>query len=152
MFIFNIFYIINKDRKKEYKNKNKIKISEYNNSLKGGKAMKKKFKVNLKKEVYTKKTEEGGYLHPIRQYMIEYYDEVYQLDIDDQIIGNNGGKYDAKLFFLSSNIDREKKKIYQYDYNKNQANEFCNENYNDIIQYLLDNGIIRRIKPSKNLL
>ena len=114
--------------------------------------MKKKFKVNLKKEVYTKKTEEGGYLHPIRQYMIEYYDEVYQLDIDDQIIGNNGGKYDAKLFFLSSNIDREKKKIYQYDYNKNQANEFCNENYNDIIQYLLDNGIIRRIKPSKNLL
>ena len=113
--------------------------------------MKKNFKVNLKKEVYTKKTEEGGYLHPIREYMIEYHDEFYQLDIDDQIIGNNGGSYKAKLCFIKSNIDREKKEIYQYEYNKNQANEFRNKNYNDIIQYLLDNGIIKKITPVKSL-
>ena len=113
--------------------------------------MKKNFKVNLKKEVYTKKTEEGGYLYPIREYMIEYHDEFYQLDIDDQIIGNNGGSYKAKLCFIKSNIDREKKEIYQYEYNKNQANEFRNKNYNDIIQYLLDNGIIKKITPVKSL-
>ena len=106
------------------------------------------FRIQLVKEVYQGKE----FTLPYRQYVINYYDELYKLYIEDEIIGNHGGKYDAKLFFLSSNIDREKKKIYQYDYNKNQANEFRNENYNDIIQYLLDNGIIRRIKPSKNLL
>ena len=114
--------------------------------------MKKNFKVNLKKEVYTKKTEEGGYLHPIKEYMIEYYDELYSLSIEDEIIGNNGGSYRVKLFFIKSNIDREKKEIYQYEYNKNQANEFRNEDYNDIIQYLLDNGIIKKITPSRVLL
>ena len=114
--------------------------------------MKKNFKVNLKKEVYIKKTEEGGYLHPIKEYMIEYYDEVYQLDIDDQIIGNNGGIYKAKLCFIKSNIDREKREIYQYEYNKNQETERIDKNFNDIVQYLLDNRIIKKIKPSKNLL
>lgn len=84
--------------------------------------------------------------------MIEYYDELYSLSIEDEIIGNNGGSYRVKLFFIKSNIDREKKEIYQYEYNKNQANEFRNEDYNDIIQYLLDNGIIKKITPSKVLL
>lgn len=84
--------------------------------------------------------------------MIEYYDELYSLSIEDEIIGNNGGSYRVKLFFIKSNIDREKKEIYQYEYNKNQANEFRNEDYNDIIQYLLDNGIIKKITPSNDLL
>lgn len=113
--------------------------------------MKNNFRVELKKEIYAKKTEEGFYIHPTREYSIEYYDELYSLSIEDEIIGNNGGSYRVKLFFIKSNIDREKKEIYQYEYNKNQANEFRNEDYNDIIQYLLDNGIIKKITPSKVL-
>ena len=113
--------------------------------------MKNNFRVELKKEIYDKKTEEGGYIHPSREYSIEHWDEIYSLSIEDGIIGNNGGSYKVIIFFISSNIDREKKKIYHYDYNKNQANEFRNQNYNDIIQYLLDNGIIKKITPAKAL-
>lgn len=107
--------------------------------------MKKNFKVNLKKEVYTKKTEEGWYLHPIREYMIEYYDELYQLDIDDQIIGNTGGIYKAKLYFIKSNVDRKQKKIYSYEYNEKNVKENYNKNYKDVINYLLNNNLIKKI-------
>lgn len=114
--------------------------------------MKNNFRIELKKEIYDKKTEEGGYIHPSREYSIEHWDEIYSLSIEDGIIGNNGGSYKAKLCFIKSNIDREKREIYQYEYNKNQETERIDKNFNDIVQYLLDNRIIKKIKPSKNLL
>ena len=111
--------------------------------------MKKNFKVNLKKEVYKKQTEEGGYLHPIKEYMIEYYDELYHLDIDDQIIGNTGGSYKAKLCFIKSNVDRKKKEIYVYEYKEKNVKENYNKNYKDVIDYLLNNNFIKKIVIKK---
>lgn len=105
------------------------------------------FKIQMLKEIYQGKE----FTLPYRQYVINYHDEEYHLTIDDKIYGNYGGEYSADIFFISSNIDREKKKIYQYDYNKNHANEFRNKNYNDIIQYLFANGIIKKITPPKKL-
>ena len=111
--------------------------------------MKKKFKVNLKKEVYKKQTEEGFYIHPTREYIVEYYDELYHLDIDDKIIGNTGGSYKAKLCFIKSNVDRKQKEIYSYEYKEKIAKENYNKNYKDVIDYLLNNNFIKKIVIKK---
>lgn len=98
-------------------------------------------KIQLVKEVYQGKE----FTLPYRQYVINYYDELYKLDIDDEIVGNNGGSYKAKLYFIKSNVDRKQKEIYSYEYNEKNVKENYNKNYKDVINYLLNNNLIKKI-------
>ena len=103
------------------------------------------FKIQLLKEVYQGKE----FTLPYRQYVINYYDEEYHVTVDDQIIGNTGGIYKAKLYFIKSNVDRKQKEIYSYECNEKNVKENYNKNYKDVINYLLNNNLIKKIVIKK---
>ena len=103
------------------------------------------FKIELLKEVYQGKE----FTLPYREYVVSYHDEEYHVTVDDKIYGNNGGSYKANVFFIKSNIDREKKEIYFYNYNEKNVNEKYNKNYSDIIDYLFNSKLIKKIVIKK---
>jgi hypothetical protein len=90
---------------------------------------------------------------PYREFDLVYFEEDYLVIVDDGIVGNSGGRYEVNIYLKDF---ANKYLIYEYKFDGNSKpaknNEIINKDYTDIIQYLLDNGIIRRIKPSKNLL
>lgn len=105
------------------------------------------FKIQLVKEVYQGKE----FTLPYRQYVINYYDEEYHVTVDDKIYGNYGGEYSVDIFFIRSNINREKKKIYNYAYayDKDKVDEKIDSNYKDIVLGLMEEGIIKKIQINK---
>jgi hypothetical protein len=106
-------------------------------------------KIQLVKEIYQGKE----FTLPYREYDLIYFEENYSIIVNDTIIGNSAGKYEVKIYLKEFG---KQELIYHYDFNgdikplKNE--EIENEDYNDIIQYLLDNGIIKKITPSNDLL
>lgn len=90
---------------------------------------------------------------PYREYDLVYFEENYLIIVDDRIVGNSGGKYEVNIYLKEF---ANKYLIYEYKFDGDKKpienNEKKDKNYNDIIQYLLDNGIIKKITPSKVLL
>lgn len=105
------------------------------------------FKIQMLKEIYQGKE----FTLPYRKYVINYHDEEYHLTVDDKIYGNYGGEYSVNIVFIKSNIDRQKKEIYHYaySYDKDQADEKIDHNYNDIVLGLMEEGIIKKIPINK---
>ena len=63
------------------------------------------FKIKLVKELEQNKgasnVDMGCFIHPYREYMVEYLKgENYKLIIDDKLVGNRGGSYKIKLILL----------------------------------------------------
>ena len=89
---------------------------------------------------------------PYREYDLVYFQENYFIIVDDRIVGNSGGKYEVNIYLKEF---ANKYLIYEYKFDGDkkpiQNNEKINKDYNDIIQYLLDNQIIKRITPAKAL-
>lgn len=89
---------------------------------------------------------------PYREFDLEYFEENYIITVDDMIIGNSSGRYQVNIYLKEF---ANKYLIYEYKFDGDkkpiQNNEKINKDYNDIIQYLLDNQIIKRITPAKAL-
>ena len=90
---------------------------------------------------------------PYREYDLEYFEENYLIIVDDRIVGNSGVKYEVNIYLKEF---ANKYLIYEYKFDGDKKpienNEKKDKNYNDIIQYLLDNDIIKKIKQSKSII
>lgn len=90
---------------------------------------------------------------PYREYDLEYFEENYLIIVDDMRVGNSGGRYQVNIYLKDFS---NKYLIYEYKFDGDkkpvQNNEKINKDYIDIIQYLLENDIIKKIKPSKSII
>lgn len=106
-------------------------------------------KIILKKEIFQGKNQ----TLPYREYDLEYFEENYFITVDDMIIGNSSGKYKVNIYLKEFG---KKELIYDYDFNgdikpvKNE--EIKNKDFSDVISYLFESGIIKKITPAKDLL
>lgn len=106
------------------------------------------FKIKLVKELEQNKgasnVDMGCFIHPYREYMVEYLKgENYKLIIDDKLVGNRGGSYKIKLLKKDEDI------VYSYVYNAKrripEVFEYKNPKYDAIIADLEEAGYIKKI-------
>lgn len=109
------------------------------------------FKIKLVKELEQNKgasnVDMDCFIHPYREYMVEYLKgENYKLIIDDKLVGNRGGSYKIKLILLKKDKDII---IYSYLYNAKrripEVFEYKNPKYDAIIADLEASGYIKKI-------
>ena len=105
------------------------------------------FKIKLVKELEQNKgasnVDMDCFIHPYREYMVEYLKgENYKLIIDDKLVGNKGGSYKIKLLKKDEDI------VYSYIYNAKkripEVFEYKNPKYDAIIADLEASGYIRK--------
>ena len=108
------------------------------------------FKIKLVKELEQNKgasnVDMGCFIHPYREYMVEYLKgENYKLVVDDKLVGNKGGSYKIKLIFLKKD---ENIIVYSYTYNAKrripEVFEYKNPKYDAIIADLEASGYIKK--------
>lgn len=106
------------------------------------------FKIKLVKELEqnkgTSNVDMDCFIHPYREYMVEYLKgENYKLIIDDKLVGNRGGSYKIKLLKKDEDI------VYSYIYNAKrripEVFEYKNPKYDAIIADLEASGYIKKI-------
>ena len=106
------------------------------------------FKIKLVKELEQNKgasnVDMGCFIHPYREYMVEYLKgENYKLVVDDKLVGNKGGSYKIKLLKKDEDI------VYSYIYNAKrripEVFEYKNPKYHAIIVALEEAGYIKKI-------
>ena len=106
------------------------------------------FKIKLVKELEQNKgasnVDMGCFIHPYREYMVEYLKgENYKLIIDDKLVGNRGGSYKIKLLKKDEDI------VYSYVYNAKrripEVFEYKNPKYDAMIADLEEAGYIKKI-------
>ena len=106
-------------------------------------------RIMLKKEIFQGKNQ----TLPYREFDLVYFEENYFITVDDMIIGNSSGRYHSEIYLQDFG---KQELIYQYDFNgdikplKNE--EIENKDFADVIKYLFNNEIIKKISPSKDLL
>lgn len=105
-------------------------------------------RIMLKKEIFQGENQ----TFPYREFDLEYFEENYLIIVDEMIVGNSSGKYKVKIYLQDFG---KKELIYQYDFNgdikplKNE--EIKNKDFADVVKYLVDNEIIKKITPAKSL-
>lgn len=106
------------------------------------------FKIKLVKELEQNKgasnVDMDCFIHPYREYMVEYLKgENYKLVVDDKLVGNKGGSYKIKLLKKDEDI------VYSYIYNAKrripEVFEYKNPKYHAIIVALEEAGYIKKI-------
>ena len=109
------------------------------------------FKIKLVKELEQNKgasnVDMDCFIHPYREYMVEYLKgENYKLVVDDKLVGNRGGSYKIKLILLRRD---EGITVYSYVYNAKrripEVFEYKNPKYDAIIADLEASGYFKKI-------
>lgn len=110
--------------------------------------LKENFKINLTKEVYQMKTEEGCYLKPYREYQIDYFSEKYKVIVDDKKVGVSSGSYKAFIYLIHPVGRKKEQLIYKYEYEFKGKNPYIfiysDSSFEDIISEVEKIGIVNR--------
>lgn len=75
--------------------------------------MEKNLKINLMKEIYQMKTNDGCYRQPYREYEVIFFEENYKVIVDDRMVGEKSDKYTTLIYLLGG---KKEQLIYKYEY------------------------------------